>query len=68
MKYKNKREAEIVHNALKPDNYNFVESSVIDNKILFKIKNNSVRSALATADDLIAAEIIAEKILKIIGD
>ena len=46
------------------DNEGCVESKLNENIIDFKIESESLGSFLATADDLIASEILAEEIIK----
>ena len=46
------------------DNEGFVESVLDENLINFKIESEKLGSFLATADDLIASEILAEEIIK----
>ena len=46
------------------DNEGFVEGVLDDDTINFKIESDKLGSFLATADDLIASEILAEEIIK----
>lgn len=64
MKYKDPSYAEIVYKSLEVDNGGFVESVLDENLINFKIESDKLGSFLATADDLIASEILAEEIIK----
>lgn len=62
--YKNERDAKLIFDSLEVDNENFIESEVCDNKINYSIMSKTLGSFLATADDLIASEIVSEKIIK----
>ena len=64
LEYKNKEYAEIVYKSLEVDNEGFVEGTIDENIINFKIESDKLGSFLATADDLIASEILAETIIK----
>lgn len=64
MKYKDSQYAEIVYKSLEVDNEGFVESLLDENMISFEIESDKLGSFLATADDLIASEILAEEIIK----
>ena len=54
IKYKDKNSAEISYKTLKVDNESFIE---------FDINSNALGSFLNTVDDLIASEIVVEKII-----
>lgn len=64
MEYKNSKDAKISYKSLEVDNEGFVESSINENTLNFKINSDSLGSFLATADDLIASEIVVEKVLE----
>ncbi len=64
LEYKDSKSAEIVYKSLEVDNEGFVEGRLNDNEIDFKIESDKLGSFLATADDLIASEILAETIIK----
>ena len=64
MKYKDPSYTEIVYKSLEVDNRGFVESVLDENLINFKIESDKLGSFLATADDLIASEILAEEIIR----
>ena len=64
MEYKDLQYAEIVYKSLEVDNEGFVEGLLDENMISFKIESDKLGSFLATADDLIASEILAEEIIK----
>ena len=64
MKYKDPSYTEIVYKSLEVDNEGFVESVLDENLINFKIESDKLGSFLASADDLIASEILAEEIIR----
>lgn len=64
LEYKNKEYAEIIYKTLEVDNEGFVEGNKEENIINFEIERDKLGSFLATADDLIASEILAENIIK----
>jgi len=64
MEYKDSQYAEIVYKSLEVDNEGFVQSVLDENVINFEIESDKLGSFLATADDLIASEILAEEIMK----
>ena len=49
--------------SLEIDNENYLESELKENRIVYEINSTTLGSFLATADDLIASEIVVEKIL-----
>ena len=64
MEYKDPEYAEIVYKSLEVDNEGFVQSVLDEDVINFKIESDKLGSFLATADDLITSEILAEEIIK----
>ena len=62
--YQNKKNSELVYESLEVDNEDFLESRLNNEKIEYKIMNNKLGSFLATVDDLIASEIVVEKIIE----
>ena len=64
MEYKDSKDAEVSFNTLEVDNEGIVESEINGSILSFNIESNSLGSFLATADDLIASEILIEKILE----
>ena len=64
LNYNNDDSARLVYDSLEIDNKNFVDSELKDNKILYEIDSDSLGSFLSTADDLIASEIVVEKIVE----
>ena len=66
--YQEEEQALIAYKSLEPDNRNYLESKVVDNDLVCKIRGESVPRILATLDDLIFSEILVEKVLEIDGD
>lgn len=64
LKYKNSKIAETVYESLEVDNIEFLDSKLKNDTIEYNLDNNSLESFLSTADDLIASEIVVEKILE----
>ena len=62
--YVDQKSAQLVYDSLEIDNENYVDSKLNENKIIYKINSESLGSFLSTADDLIASEIVVEKILE----
>ena len=62
--YKRKKDAKLIFDSLEVDNENYLESELTGNEISYKITSKNLGSFLATADDLIASEIVSEKIIK----
>ena len=65
LKFKTSKDAKIVYKTLEVDNENFLKSNLKDNTIIYEINNESLTTTLATIDDLIACEILSEKITSI---
>ena len=61
--YETKKEAEIALGSLKPDNMGFVESHVENNSLVCKLDSESLRTTLATVDDILFCEMMAEKVI-----
>lgn len=61
--YKTGEEAKIASQSLKPDNMDFISSNVEDNDIIYKLESRSLRTTLATIDDILFCEMMAEKII-----
>ena len=64
LKYKNSKITETVYESLEVDNIGFLDSKLKNDTIEYNLDNNSLESFLSTADDLIASEIVVEKILE----
>ncbi len=65
LKFKTKEDAEIIYKTLEVDNENFLESKLENDTITYITDNGSLTTTLATIDDLIACEILSEKITSI---
>lgn len=62
--YENEKDAKLVFDCLDIDNEDYLESDLSNTKINYRITSKNLGSFLATADDLIASEIVSEKIIK----
>ena len=62
--YENKDYAKLIFDSLEVDNENYLESELQNNKINYEISSEKLGSFLSTADDLIASEIVSEKIIR----
>lgn len=62
LKFKTQKMAKITYETLEVDNENFLDSKLENNKITYKVNSDSLTTTLATIDDLIACEILSEKI------
>ena len=63
-KYKTIKDAKIVFNTLDVDNETFLKSRLNGVSVEYKLLNENLGTFVSTADDLIASEIVAEKIIK----
>ncbi|AUB55643.1 MULTISPECIES: KEOPS complex subunit Pcc1 [Methanobacterium] len=63
--YHDSKQAEVAHQSLLPDNIGFLESHQEHNSLVCKLIGSSLKTVLATADDLIFSEMMVEKILEI---
>jgi len=61
--YKTRKEAEISLASIKPDNMDFIMSYIQDNSLICKVESGSLRTTLATVDDILFCEMMAEKII-----
>lgn len=64
IKYNDKKSAKISFESLGVDNKGFIDSKLNGSTIEFNINSNSLGSFLNTSDDLIASEIVVEKIIE----
>jgi hypothetical protein len=60
--YKSEEDAQIAFDSLEIDNENYLESKLDANIIEYSINSEKLGTFLATVDDLIASEIVVEKI------
>lgn len=65
LKFKTEKTAKITYKTLEVDNENFLDSKLEGNIITYEINSESLTTTLATIDDLIACEILSEKITSI---
>lgn len=65
LKFKTPQDAEIIYKTLEVDNKNFLNSKIENTTITYETNNDSLTTTLATIDDLIACEILSEKITTI---
>ncbi|WP_405269843.1 KEOPS complex subunit Pcc1 [Methanobrevibacter sp.] len=63
LNYKDKNSAKLVYDSLEIDNENYLKSKFEEDKIIYEINSDTLGSFLSTADDLIASEIVVEKIM-----
>ena len=63
-KYRSEKDAEMVYDSLEIDNEGFLDSDLHEKEINYNITSDTPGSFLATADDLIASEIVCEKIIE----
>lgn len=68
LKYKTDESASLIFNSLEVDNENYVQGHLNNNTINYEINSESLGSFLATIDDLIASEIVSEKIINKTSD
>lgn len=61
--YKTKKEAEIALKSIKPDNTDSISSHIEYNSLICKLESRSLRTTLATIDDILFCEMMAEKII-----
>ena len=65
LKFKTEKTAKITYKTLEVDNEDFLDSKLEGNTITYEINSESLTTTLATIDDLIACEILSEKITSI---
>ncbi|MGN0176791.1 MAG: KEOPS complex subunit Pcc1 [Methanobrevibacter sp.] len=61
--YNNNESAKLIFDSLEIDNKDYLKSELKNNKIIYEITSETLGSFLTTTDDLIASEIVIEKIL-----
>ena len=62
--YESGETAKVVFDSLEVDNEDYLDSKLDDNIIEYNVKSEKLGSFLVTVDDLIASEIVVEKIVK----
>lgn len=65
LKFKTSEDAKIIYKTLEVDNENFLNSKIENTTITYECNSDSLTTTLATIDDLIACEILSEKITTI---
>jgi mRNA-degrading endonuclease RelE of RelBE toxin-antitoxin system len=63
LNYKTEESAKLVHDSLEVDNKDYVKTEISKNRLIYKINSETLGSFLSTADELIASEIVVEKII-----
>jgi len=63
--YGSGKQARIALKSLNPDNMGLINSNVVKNKLIYDIKGDSIKTFLATVDDLLFCEMMVEKVLEI---
>jgi hypothetical protein len=62
--YGTEEEAQVALGSLKPDNMNFIKAHVEKSGLICDLESRSLRTTLATIDDLLFCEMMAEKIIE----
>lgn len=62
--YDNEKNARVAFESLEIDNEGYLESKLSKNQIKYCLSNENIGSFLNTSDDLIASEIVVEKIIR----
>ena len=62
--YKTSDDAKVVFDSLEIDNENYLTSKLNNNQIEYNVNSEKLGTFLATVDDLIASEIVVEKIVE----
>ena len=62
--YIDEKNAKLVFESLDVDNGNYLKSKLNNNKIKYNVNSDKLGTFLATVDDLIASEIVVEKIIE----
>lgn len=64
VEYKNEDQARIAVESLRVDNMAYVTSEIDRKMVKYNLSGSSIRSLLATADDLLFCEMVVEEVLK----
>ncbi len=62
-RYKTLKEAYVALGSINPDNMDFVNAYIQENALICDLKSGSLKTILATMDDLIFCEMITEQII-----
>jgi hypothetical protein len=63
--YQTTKQAKIALNSLKPDNMDFLDSYNHENILICNLNGGSLKTILATADDILFCEMMVEKVLEL---
>jgi hypothetical protein len=63
--YEKREDANIGLKSLNPDNMGLINAKLEDNKLIYQIRGNSLKTFLATVDDLLFCEMMVERVLEI---
>lgn len=63
--YQQAEEAVIASESLRVDNLEFINSYVYENKLICNSNSDSLKTFLATTDDLLFCEMMVEKVLEL---
>ncbi|MCE5213648.1 MAG: hypothetical protein LLF83_02885 [Methanobacterium sp.] len=63
--YQTAEQAVNASKSLKPDNMEFINSCILNNRLLCNIKGQSLKTILATVDDLLFCEMMVERMLEL---
>ena len=61
--YMTEKEAKIALDSLEPDNMDFIDSCVEDNDLIYKLESRSLKTVLATIDDVLFCEMMAGRVI-----
>ena len=62
--YGTEKEAQVALGSINPDNMDFINAYVQGNNLICDLESGSLKTMLATMDDLLFCEIMAEKIIE----
>jgi hypothetical protein len=61
--YGTEKEAKVALGSLKPDNMDFIKAHIEKSSMICDLESRSLRTTLATIDDLLFCEMMTEKII-----
>lgn len=62
-KYRSAKEAHVALDSINPDNMDFVKAHIQGKSVICNLESGSLKTILATIDDLIFCEMMTEKII-----
>ena len=62
--YETEKEALVALGSINPDNMDFINAYVQENYLICDLESGSLKTMLATMDDLLFCEMMAEKIIE----